>query len=385
MGVVCCAGENVDDFYNNVFSHNTSLFTENNELSSGRLKKVGKIKFPLPDFPHSQKQFLTRTNHLAFAAIKQFENAVEDVKSRYEPSRIGVIAGTCTAGSSEVDYSRRYEDEHGHIPEGYDYSLDFMDNVSEFIKIYLDIKGPAISVSTACTSSGKAIAMAKRYVEQGFLDAVIVGGSDSFALTTLNGFDSLSALSASDCQPFSADRDGINLGEGAAFFLVSREQSNITLLGAGESSDGYHMSSPHPEGIGAEEAVRQSLSQAGLEPKDIAYINMHGTGTEANDSMESTLVNRVFGADIPCSTIKNIVGHTLGAASAVELCLCIAVLKKGKDQFRIIPQYRHYDMDPKLPKINLAAQNQYCTGSIFLSTSYAFGGSNCSLVVGLEK
>lgn len=382
MGLICNAGRSPRECYQNIMTEQYAPFDVVDCLSSKRPKRVGRVNWDLPEFPEELQRFYSRTNHLALAAVSQIKPELEMLKAVHSLSRIGVIVGTCTSGATEIDRTRELEKETGSMPEGYDYSVEFMDNTAEFVAAYLGLPGTTLSVSTACTSSGKAIAMAKRYIDANILDVVVVGGADSFALTTLNGFDSLGAMSAGDCKPFSGDRDGINLGEAAAFIVLSKTSSDIRLYGAGESSDGYHMSSPEPNGLGAELAIQSALNDAKLTSRDIGYINLHGTGTEANDAMEAKLINRLFGEETPCSTIKNITGHTLGAASALELCMCISILKYSSDEYLAIPQHRDYELDNDLPPINLAGQDERCMSSLLLSTSYAFGGSNCSLVVG---
>lgn len=384
LGVVCSAGIGLDEFYANLFNFDAVSFFETDPLSSGRRKKVGRVGSQLPTFPAELSAHFSRTNHLLYAALIQMQPTVARLLAQYPSKRIGVVFGTCTSGSTEIDRSRAIERDHGEIPEHYRYDVELMDDVANFVKKYLGVSGPAVVVSTACTSSGKAIAMAKRYLESGILDAVIVGGADSYSLATLNGFDSLASLSESRCQPFGKNRDGINLGEAAAVFVFSREKTNIRILGVGESSDAHHMSAPDPNGVGAEMAVRQALEMAKLAPNDIGYINLHGTATVANDEMESALINRVFGEGTPCSSTKIITGHTLGAASAVELAACIAVLARHDGDFPVIPQHGSYERDPRLPRINLAEVGGRTDKPAFLSTSYAFGGSNTCVIVGRE-
>lgn len=381
FSVISCAGVGVDSFYHHLLHHEKPLFSDSRLLSSGTTRQVGKIKEEFPGFPISLGAFYSRTNHLVYASLLQLGDTIKEIKEKYSPDRIGVVLGTCTSGSTEIDRSRAYEREYGQVPDGYDYSVEFMDNTANFVKHFLQTTGPAISVSTACTSSGKAIAMAKRYLENNMLDAVIVGGADSYALAPLNGFESLASLSEKHCAPFGAKRDGINIGEGAALFVLTREPSTLAIVGTGESSDAYHMSSPDPEATGAELAVRQALQEAMLNPEDIGYINLHGTGTVANDAMESLLVNRVFGDQTPCSSTKNITGHTLGAASAIELAACAVMLLKGEGRYELIPQYAAYDLDENLAKVNLVNGRGTTDKPYFLSTSYAFGGSNCCLII----
>jgi 3-oxoacyl-[acyl-carrier-protein] synthase-1 len=386
-GLVCCSAMDRDSFLSSLFFNDKSQFVKTDVLSSKRDKWVGQVTGELPVFPATHQAFYSRSNHLAYAAVCQIQAQIDVVKAKYPAHRIGVIIGTCTSGSTEIDSSRAHEKAHGQIPEGYQYSVELMDNVADFLKDYLDVSGPAISVSTACTSSGKAVAMAKRYLQAGMLDAVIVGGADSFALAPLNGFDSLASLSAGQCTPFGADRDGINLGEAAALFVFSKEQTDeagIQVLGVGESSDGHHMSSPDPTGNGAERAVRQALADASLTPEDIGYVNFHGTGTYANDEMEAKLVSRVFGTNTPCSSTKSITGHTLGAASALEMAACVLALQCSEQHWPVIPQHNDYPLDPRLDSIELAGIDCMTTKGVSLSTSYAFGGSNTCVIVGRE-
>lgn len=381
VGIVCSAGIGQQDFYQNLLRPGDSYFTEVEGLSSGRRRFVAEVKAEQDDFPPHMRHHYSRTNQHVFSALLQIRETLDDVLMRYPSHRIGVIMGTCTSGSTEIDRSRAFEIANGRIPEGYRYDVEFMDNVADFVRGYLNIAGPSLSVSTACTSSGKAIAMAKRYLDANLLDAVIVGGADSYSKATLNGFDSLASLSEGICLPFGKYRDGINLGEGAAIFVISRDPSEIQLLGAGESSDAYHMSAPDPTAKGPEIAIRFALEMAGVEPDDIGYINLHGTATRANDDMESILVNRVFGDRVPCSSTKNLTGHTLGAASSLELAACVSVLKQNTGEYPVIAQHGNYEIDPALPPINLAGPDVTTRKPVFLSTSYAFGGSNTCLVV----
>jgi 3-oxoacyl-[acyl-carrier-protein] synthase-1 len=199
---------------------------------------------------------------------------------------------------------------------------------------------------------------------------------------TLNGFDSLESLARSTCNPFSANRCGINIGEGACVFLVTKIPAAVRLCGVGESSDGYHMSAPDPYGKGAEIAMRAALGDAGLRPSDIGYVNLHGTATPKNDEMESRVVARVFGLDVPCSSTKALIGHTLGAAGAQELGLCWLLLADGQSRRRLPAHVWDAVRDPKLPAINLVDAGAQWERDAFLSNSFAFGGSNTSVILG---
>jgi 3-oxoacyl-[acyl-carrier-protein] synthase-1 len=202
---------------------------------------------------------------------------------------------------------------------------------------------------------------------------------------TLNGFAALDALAQDYCNPFSRNRDGINIGEGAAVFLLSREPSPVAILGAGESSDAYHVSAPHPEGAGAILAMRRALEHARLKPDDIAYINLHGTATELNDAMEARAVAEVFGTRTPCSTTKALTGHMLGAAGAAEAAFLWLMLEPRYASGLIPPQIWDGQADAGIPQLNLApldyplAIADRCAA---LSNSFAFGGSNASLILG---
>jgi 3-oxoacyl-[acyl-carrier-protein] synthase-1 len=240
-------------------------------------------------------------------------------------------------------------------------------------------KGPATVVSTACSSSAKVFATAQRMIQLGLIDAAVVGGVDSLCLTTLYGFSSLQLVSPNPCKPFDAERDGISAGEGAAFALLERatgpHADAILLTGVGESSDAYHMSSPHPEGLGARSAMAAALATAGLQPQDIDYINLHGTATPSNDSAEDAAVSALFGSATPCSSTKGYTGHTLGAAGGVEAVICALALREG-----LVPGGVGTEtLDPQL-RCNYQFDTQRRPLLHVLSNSFGFGGSNCSLV-----
>ncbi|MGS0535647.1 beta-ketoacyl synthase N-terminal-like domain-containing protein [Pseudoalteromonas sp. SaAl2] len=255
-----------------------------------------------------------------------------------------------------------------------------MDNLSQFISLYLGVKGPAMTLSTACSSSAKAFATAQELIAADLADVAIVGGVDSLCGMTVNGFTALASTSAGISNPSSKNRDGINLGEAAALCIVEK-QGTIKLLGVGESSDAHHMSAPHPQGEGAVAAMRAALSRAGYQPSDVDYVNLHGTATPKNDEMEAIAVAEVFGTDTPCSSSKGMIGHTLGAAGATEIGLCWLLL--GDDEFA--PHIWDGEADPALPTINLVPVGAKSETKIktCLSNSFAFGGNNVSVLIGL--
>jgi 3-oxoacyl-[acyl-carrier-protein] synthase I len=239
-----------------------------------------------------------------------------------------------------------------------------------------------VVISCACSSSAKVFASARRAIEARLIDAAVVGGVDSLCLTTLYGFHSLQLVSRTPCRPFDVARDGISIGEAAAFALLERpgeslDANAVLLLGAGESSDAYHMSAPHPQGRGARAAMLQALETAALAPGDIEYINFHGTGTPSNDQAEAGAVTGVLGTQVPGSSTKGATGHTLGAAGALEAVICALALQHG-----VMPAgVNTTEVDPALA-VHYLRDNRAVRLSRVMSNSFGFGGSNCSLIFG---
>ena len=253
---------------------------------------------------------------------------------------------------------------------------------------WLGTGGPAYTVSTACSSGAKAIVSARALLALGVCDAVVAGGSDALCRLTLNGFAALQAVAEAPSNPFSLNRRGLTLGEGAAVFLLERRAGGVQVLGSGESSDAHHMSAPDPEGHGAAVAMEQALAEADVRPRDLAYLNLHGTGTPLNDAMESRAVRRVFGDDaVPASSTKPLVGHTLGAAGAIELGFCCMMLQRRSARGVPLPPHR-WDgvVDPELPALRLVAPGEHAPPAdqmAVLSNSFGFGGNNCAVVLGV--
>jgi 3-oxoacyl-[acyl-carrier-protein] synthase-1 len=255
-------------------------------------------------------------------------------------------------------------------------------SVAGFARHYLGLTGPATVVSSACSSSAKVFASARRMLAAGLIDAAVVGGVDSLCLTTLYGFNSLGLISSQPCRPFDVARDGISVGEAAAFALLERvspqlDEDAVLLLGVGESSDAHHMSSPHPEGLGARISMQQALESAQLDASDIDYVNLHGTATPSNDAAESKAVAALFGSGTPCSSTKGATGHTLGAAGGLEAVICALALQHG-----LLPGgLNTQQLDPLLP-LNYLLENREQPVRRVLSNSFGFGGTNCSLIFG---
>lgn len=330
--------------------------------------------------------FDCRNNRLAQLGIEQdgFADAVREAVSKYGPDRVGVFMGTSTSGilQTELAYRRR-DPVTGALPADFVYAkTQNTFSVADFTRSYFGLTAPAVAISSACSSSAKVFGSARRMIEAGLIDAAIVGGVDSLCLTTLYGFNSLGLLSQQACRPYDTQRDGISIGEAAAFALLERVPENlddnaILLLGIGESSDAYHMSSPHPEGLGAKMAIEGALKTAGLEATNIDYINLHGTATQTNDAAESKAISAVFDRDVPCSSTKGATGHTLGAAGGIEAVICALALQNN-----LLPGgLNTHEVDPELG-VNYLLNNKEQQITRVLSNSFGFGGTNCSLIFG---
>ncbi len=353
----------------------------NDFLNADQKTRVGKVASTLPEIPTGLIH--SGNNRLALSALQQISTSVEQIVARYGAKRVAVVAGTSTSGIADGERALLHQIQKGAFPADYLYETQEIGTLSEFIAAYFGIKGASYTLSTACSSSGRAFISGARLLRSGMADAVIVGGADSLCRLTLNGFHTLESLSESLCNPFSKNRNGINIGEGAAFFVLSREadpdSKNISLLGFGDSSDAHHISAPHPEGNGAEESMRRALADAALGPKDIGYINAHGTATVLNDEMEAKAIFRLFGDRVPVSSTKPLTGHTLGAASAVEAAICWHLLHYNLE---IPAQVNDGEYPAEFPPVQWARPGMRLKKRAVLSNSFAFGGNNVSLIFG---
>src|SRR5271156_5637927 len=318
LGVVNPLGRGKQEVSGNLFSGSRAGLVMRTDLLADRSVRVGAVDGPLPVMPEHLAGFDCRNNRLALEALTEIEGDVQDVARRVGSHRVAIVMGTSTSGIAEGEIAMAHRVKNGAWPNDFCMSRQEIGNLSLFVAAYLGIDGPAYTISTACSSSAKVFASAQRLIEAGLCDAAVVGGVDTLCRMTLGGFDSLQALSQDYCNPFSRNRDGINIGEGAAVFTMTSEKSAVSLLGVGESSDAYHVSSPHPDGDGAALAMRRALDAAQLEPDQIDYINLHGTATELNDATEARAVNKVFGGRTLCSSTKSMTGHMLGAAGGNE-------------------------------------------------------------------
>lgn len=325
-----------------------------------------------------------RSNRLAWLALQDgaFRRAVAAAVATHGAGRIGLVLGTSTSGirSTEVAYAQRRHT--GSWPAGFDYRRTHaVDGLCRFTSETLGVLGPMAAISTACSSSAKVFLTAQRWIAAGLIDAAVVGGVDSLCLSTLHGFDALQLLSAQACRPFDVGRDGISIGEAAGFVLLDRSPSAVRFAGGGESSDAWHMSTPPPEGEGAQSAMRMALAAAGLASYDIGYVNAHGTGTPANDRSEAAALAAVFGPHaVPVSSTKGVTGHTLGAAGIVEAIVTMQALQRQA----LPPCANLRTADPALP-VQLVTSPRSAPLRHAMSNNFGFGGSNCSLIFSLAQ
>jgi 3-oxoacyl-[acyl-carrier-protein] synthase-1 len=353
-----------------------------NDFLDSRLDTwLGRIDGLMDDAPESRAQLIAE----AGLAADGFGAAALRARSEYGADRIGVFVGTSSSGmlQGELAYRCR-QPASGALPATLSYHDSFsMHAPAACIRDRLGLTGQASVVSTACSSSAKVFAAAHRAIEAGLCDAAVVGGVETLCFTTLHGFASLELLSREPCRPCDADRAGISLGEGAAFVLLERQDAGgegLALLGYGESADAYHMSTPHPEGLGAALAMRAALERAGISSNDIDYVNLHGTGTRNNDAAEDAGLRSVFGERVACSGTKGWTGHTLGAAGAIEAVLTLLCMRHA-----FAPGTLHTrKLDPGIrSRVLLQGRDMSITHA--MSNSFGFGGSNCSLLFGRRR
>jgi 3-oxoacyl-[acyl-carrier-protein] synthase I len=354
----------------------------------GRVDDVEDVSVGAGSASMGLERFDCRNNRLALLGLQQdgFIQAAIEARERYGAHRVAVILGSSTSGILETEhaYSRR-NPATGALPSSYltshRYTHDMFSS-AHFVRTCLGLRGPAMVISTACSSSAKAFATAARFIEAGFCDAAVVGGVDSLCLSILYGFTSLELMSSGPCRPCDENRNGLTLGESAGFALLEKSEhaarvGAVALLGYGESCDGYHMSHPHPEGTGAIGAMQAALLRSALVPGDIDYIHLHGTATRSNDSIEDTAVHSVFGPLTPCSSTKGWTGHTLGAAGVTGAVIAAMCLTRG-----FVPGTLNTTrIDPTLSS-QVLLENREQPVQRVLSNSFGFGGNNCSLIFG---
>lgn len=389
--VLSGGGKNIEELFASCVNGNQSGIKKVRALN-GKEFFAGKIEDSLVS-EKSSGRFDMRIIRIEEKCLLQIEDLILKVKEKFSAERIAVCVGSCDNGTEFSLRGHRKYFENGAFDKSYSLEEQSGDYVATFISEKYGIKGPSLAFETACSSSAGAIIKAAELVRAGICDAVIAGGVDIASDTVLMGFDSLEAVSSEITNPFSKNRHGITLGEGAAFFIVSGEDfsgENIELLGYGESADAYHMTSPDPSGDGAVRAIKKALENANLNPHDIDYVNLHGTGTKFNDSMEAKAIKEVF-ADykVPLSTTKPITGHTLGAAGAIEAAICWQTIKNAKNaenaEIKLSVQVWDYEPDFDTENLNFVSEKNPVSPKkvkICMSNSFAFGGANACLILG---
>lgn len=386
LGLVTPLGSIRDDVARNLFQGTNAGLVPRGDLCSGRTVHVGEVTAALPPSPSPAASYDCRNNRLMLAAIGQIRAEIDEAIDRHGPSRVGVVLGTSTSGMAEQESARAHRARTGEWPVGTHYRQWEVGSLSDHAALALGLTGPAYTIATACSASAKVFASGRRLIAAGVCDAVVVGGADTLCRMTVSGFSSLEAISRGLCNPFSRNRDGINIGEGAAAFLMTRDEAPVNLLGSGECSDAHHISAPDPEGKGAHQAMRLALEDASLRPDEVAYINLHGTGTPLNDSMEAKAIAALFGLSTPCSSTKAMIGHALGAAGACEAAfIWLALNPRYNPDNRLPPHLWDGVADPGMPAIQLAAAGARFDDrgrAAMLSNSFAFGGNNVALAFG---
>lgn len=339
---------------------------------------AGAVRSELPELPAELAAWSNRPTRFAKQLVEQLEPQLARTRERWRPERIGIVLGTSTSGADATEHAYAHFLQHGALPEDYDFRKQHtFGALVDVLARLTGAKGPAWVVSTTCTSSAKPFGSARRLIAADVLDAVIVGGIDTLCAMTLSGFHALGALSSRACKPFSGERDGINIGEGGALLIIERTGDGRGVLEAvGESSDAYHISAPHPEGLGAQLAMKRALGEAGLEPQAVDHVNAHGTGTPLNDAAEGKAITAVFGDEIPVVSTKGYTGHTLGGAGAIEAAISLMCIEEG-----FIPPSP--GVEPQDPKITANVVRDVIRRPLrrVLSNSFAFGGSNVSVLL----
>lgn len=383
-GVVCALGAGLSEVRAGLFSPSLPDWPLLDDVVPGRRLPYGRVDDAwLPSTAALSLPLRSRNNALLLCALAQIRAPVDAAIERYGRDRVGVVLGTSTSGIAEAEAAIAAHRATGQLPAAFLPSQLEMGSPAAALSELLGLAGPALVISTACSSSAKAIMSAARLISADLCDAVITGGVDSFSRFTTAGFAALEAVSDERCRPLSRHRNGINLGEGGALFLLDKAPAAVRLAGWGESSDAHHISAPAPDGRGAHAAMNSALARAGLNASDVDYINLHGTATPQNDAMESLALARLFGDRTPVSSTKPLTGHALGGAGALEAALAwIALTDNPRGE--LPPHWWDGVPDPALPPLNPVAPGQSLGRPLdyVLSNSFAFGGSNASLILG---
>lgn len=385
LGVICNLGAGKAAVAEALFGGDDTRLPATQGWVPGQALPLGAVDMPLPDMPAQLAGRDNRNNRLLLAAAQEIETDIRAAITRYGAHRIGVIIGTSTTAIEEATHGVGAYQRDGAWPADYRYAHQELGAPAEFLAEWLQLSGPCFAISTACTSGARALMSAQRMLRLGLCDAVLCGGADTLCRLAINGFFALEATDPARCNPFSEHRHGINIGEAAALFLMTRDAAPVQYLGGGASSDAYHMSSPEPQGLGAQQAMRAALREANLDASHIDYINLHGTATEHNDSMESLALAAVFDQAVPCSSTKSLTGHTLGAAGALEAAFCWLALADTQGERRLPPHVWDGVADPALPALHFTTRGSRLPAvkpRRVMSNSFAFGGNNASVILG---
>jgi 3-oxoacyl-[acyl-carrier-protein] synthase-1 len=376
MGLVCALGDGCDEAFEALVRGEAPVSAPPFALPFETV--TGAVRGPLDPLPAAQRAWDTRLARIALRALPQVAPAIERLKSRHGADRIALIVGTSTGGLDATEPAYRHFRDTGWRASAFSLRrAHAFDALANLLRDQLALRGPCYAVSTACTSSAKALASAQRLLAGGVVDAVLVVGADALCETTLRGFHALGVLSQQAARPFSSARDGIHIGEGAAMLVLTRGgEGPLQLAAVGESSDAHSMSAPEPHGLGAASAMKHALSRAGLDASQVDYVNAHGTGTQQNDVAEGHALRQVFGAHTPVSSSKGATGHTLGACGAIEAVLCAQALVRGE----LPPSTGALPLEPELG-LNVLRAVVRKRARVALSNALAFGGSNASVLL----
>ncbi|MFN2425180.1 MAG: beta-ketoacyl-ACP synthase [Candidatus Binatia bacterium] len=389
LGMANVLGNSAPEVWTRLLAGDTSRFTRRRGLAPEREILVGMVDAELPLLGPEMAEHDCRNNRLAALVLAQIDGPVRDAIARFGPGRVAVVAGTSTSGVLDAEIAIAHRERTGSLPGRFRSAQLEFGGIAEFVAAHLGVTGPAFALSTACSSGARALASARSLLAMGFADAVVCGATDTICGLTCSGFSSLGLICDELTNPCSANRRGITLGEGGAFFLVLREEGGVQIAGVGESSEAHHMSAPDPDGAGALKAMRGALEDAGLDPADISYLNIHGTGTPANDAMECRAIHALFGDRVPVSSTKPLTGHTLGAAGATEAAFCWQVLEHRGGNTLALPPHRWDGVaDPALPRLDFIGNGRAAEvgeTAYVMSNSFGFGGNNCTLVLSRKR
>jgi 3-oxoacyl-[acyl-carrier-protein] synthase-1 len=387
MGMITSLGQGADEIWPRLLAADQSRFAKRTDLVPDCSLLVAEVAEPLPEIPARLHRYACRNNALIMAALQQIEKPIAETIADVGRDRIAVVIGSSTSGVGDAEAAIRHRHATGELAKSFYYDQLEFGGASSFVADLLQLDGPTYAISTACSSGARALATARSLLALDVCDAVIAGAADSLCGLTANGFWSLQLVSDEVTNPCSVNRKGLTLGEGAAVFLVTRERGGIQLRGVGESTEAHHMSAPDPAGSGAEQAMRGALKDAQMEPAEIAYLNLHGTGTLLNDAMECAAIARIFAEAPPSSSTKSLVGHVLGGAGAIEAGICWLILEEGNSEsLDLVPHAFDGQLDPALSRLRLVPREgmRVMAGPV-MTNSFGFGGNNCTLILERER